>query len=323
MEYQEFETDEELCQYAVVLYEQGNLKKDVAKILGINPKTLYHKLKHFGFSIYKERSTGLCDVDEQLVLSLHHKGDTIKSICHQTGFTIQDVRKVFKKFSVEPRSMKFYREQYTNKEAFTDTSEEDFPYFYGWLLSDGCYSKGRITLALHTKDVEVLENLKNYVGTRNSIYVGNSKVDVRTGKSYPKCSFTFQDDDINTRLELLGMEERKSTREKCPKVFKYNRHFWRGMIEGDGCISKTTNEISLVGSEEVVRGFGEYCNLLFPECKPKFYVKGTIHVFSLCSKLYSKQILDELYRDCKYKLSRKHEIYLEKYYDGIDTNPAS
>lgn len=317
-----FNNDTELCEFAVSLYDSGKLKKEVAEILGINPRTLYDKLKAFGFSIYKERSKGLSDVEEVLVSNLYREGSTIDNIVTCTGHTIQDIRKVIKKFNLKTNTFKFYREQYTNKDAFLNVSEEAFPYFYGWLLSDGCYSKGRITLAVHPKDIEILENLKDYVGTRNNIHVGESKKDIRTGKSYLKSSFTFKDDDLNDRLVALGMEERKSTKEKCPEVFKYNRHFWRGMIEGDGCISKTSNEFTLVGSEEIVVALSDYCKSLFPDCKPRFYVKGSLHVFSLCSKVYSKQILDELYRDCKYKLSRKYKIYLEKYY-GIDTRGTS
>lgn len=313
-----FSNDTELCEFAVSLYDSGKLKKEVAEILGINPRTLYDKLKAFGFSIYKERSKGLSDIQESQVISMYSDGTTIDNIVIKLNITIQDVRKVFKKFNIKVKSLKFYREQFVNKSSFTNPNEEDFPYFYGWLLSDGCYSKGRITLGIHPKDVEILENLKAYVGTKNNIFLGESKEDKRTGKRYLKASFTFQDDDINSRLVALGMEERKSTKEKCPEIFRYNRHFWRGMIEGDGSISKTSNEFTLVGSQEIVQALGDYCKFLFPECNPKYYIKGSLHVFSLCSKVYSKQILDELYRDCKYKLSRKYKIYLEKYY-GADS----
>lgn len=310
----EFKNDEELCQFAVDLYNSGKLKKEVAEILGINPRKLYDKLKAFGFSIYKERSKGLSEEQQVIVVALYESGETIKSISQKTGFTIQDIRNSFKKFNVETKTPKFYREQYTNKDAFMDECSEEYPYFYGWLLSDGCYCNEKLTLSVHPRDIEVLHHLKEYVGTRNNIYVGESKADGRTGKVYRKASFTFQDEDINSRLVALGMEERKSAKEKCPEVFKYNRHFWRGMIEGDGSISTSSNNIYLVGSEEITEAFYSYLKFLFPECCPRRNTKGVLSVVSLCSKKYSKQVLDELYRDCNYKLSRKYNIYMEKYY---------
>jgi len=265
---------------------------------------------------YKERSKGLSEEVELEIVELYDQGNSIRQIQKLKECSIQDIRKVFKKFEVEPKTLKFYREQHANDSAFLDTTEEDCAYFYGWLLSDGCYTNNAMVVAINSKDIEVLENLKAYVGTENKISVG-THTDSRNGSVYNRASFYFKHDLMTERLVALGMSQRKSAKEVCPEVFKYNRHFWRGMIEGDGSISKSSNEIGLVGSQEVVEAFGEYCKSLFPDCKPNYYVKGTLHVFSLCSKVYSKQILDELYRDCKYKLSRKYNIYLEKYY-GFD-----
>jgi len=171
-------------------------------------------------------------------------------------------------------------------------------------------------MGLHSKDIEILHNLKGYVGTNNKV-CEYEYVNTKSGKPVLTASFSFKDDTVIQTLVNYGMEPRKSTKEKCPDVFRYNRHFWRGMIEGDGSISKISNEITLVGSEEVINAFSEYCINLFPSSNPKIYVKGNLYVFSLCSKIYSKQVLDELYRDSKYKLSRKYNIYLEKYY-GIN-----
>lgn len=311
--------DNDLCEFAVELYNSGKLKKEVAEILGMNPRTLYDKLKAFGFSIYKERSKGLSSEQEIKVIDLYEDGVTIDNIVILLDITIQDVRKVFKKFDITPKTPKFYRERYINKDAFSDTNEEECAYYYGWIVSDGCLcSRGVVTLSVHTKDIEILSNLKEYVGGNRVIYSGITKPDPRTGTVYQTSSFSFQDDDLSERLINFGLEQRKSTKETCPEVFKLNRNFWRGMLEGDGCISKTSNNLDLVGSEEIVQDFANYFKFLFPECNPRLNKKGSISVVSLCSKIYSKQILDELYRDCKYKLSRKYKIYLEKYYNGID-----
>lgn len=315
----DFTNDTELCEFAVNLYNSGKLKKEVAEILGINQRTLYDKLKAYGFSIYKERSKGLSSFQEDQIVCLYCvEGQPINSIVSSLNVTIQDIRNTLKKFDIPLKTLKFYRERNINKGAFSDANEEACAYYYGWIVSDGCLSgKGEVTLGVNTKDIEILENLKAYVGGNRKIYSGTSSPDRRTGAVYEKSSFSFQDDDLTSRLIEFGLEQRKSTKEICPEVFKLNRHFWRGMIEGDGSISKTTNEFTLVGSESIIKDFAKYCYSLFPECKPKFYVKGKLHVFSLCSKVYSKQVLDELYRDCNYRLSRKYKIYLEKYY-GID-----
>lgn len=315
----DFSNDTELCEFAVNLYNSGKLKKEVAEILGINPRTLYDKLKVYGFSVYKGRSKGLSIEQENQIVILYEQGETINSVVSLLGVTLQDIRNTFKKFDVPAKTLKFYRERNINKNAFSDASEEACAYYYGWIVSDGCLSdKGEVTLAVHTKDIEVLEGLKSYVGGNRKVYSGSTKPDTRTGTVYETSSFSFQDDDLTDRLVNFGLEQRKSTKEVCPEVFKFNRHFWRGMIEGDGSIARNSNEFTLVGSESIVNDLADYCYSLFPECKPRFYIKGKLHVFSLCSKVYSKQILDELYRDCNFKLSRKYKIYLEKYY-GTDS----
>ena len=84
---------------------------------------------------YKPRSKGISEDSEKEVVTLYKQGNSIRKINQTTGFTIQDIRKAFRKFEVEPNTSKFYREQFTNKNAFSDVNEEECAYFYGWYLS--------------------------------------------------------------------------------------------------------------------------------------------------------------------------------------------
>lgn len=299
----------------ISLKNNGMLKKDIAKKLLIEPKQLWRIFKRLGLSYYKDRSKYLTEENMINICTSYTNNATIRQIQTSLGCSVQDIRKALKQNNIPPKTLKDYRQIGYNETAFEDINSEETNYFYGWILSDGCLTKDCIRININSKDSYIIEQLKVYVGTSNKIgcYTYEDSRSI-TGKLFNTTSLYFKHEGIIARLKSFGLEERKSTKEKSPKVLENNRHFWRGMLDGDGNISKSTNEVSLVGSEEIINSFVRYCTSLFPKCTPKIYIKGSLYIFSLCSKIYSKLLLDELYRDCNYKLDRKYQIYLGKYY---------
>lgn len=201
-----------------------------------------------------------------------------------------------------------------NLDSFSDTDEEGCAYFYGWLLTDGRITdKDFVSLKVNSKDQEVLDNLKEYMGSSNKVYSKTSK-DKRTGQEYSSSSFVFSVDRIVNRLKNLGLSPRKSLQEKVPEVFKFNKHFWRGAIEGDGSIGTGYNHsVKIVGSKELCESFLDFSLKVVPEAKTKIYKDRNMYVAYVRGKESVTKFLDCVYSDCRYKLSRKYNIYKEKY----------
>lgn len=120
----------------------------------------------------------------------------------------------------------------------------DSAYTVGFLMADGsirhkdyCKTKGYyIDLALHTKDIEVLEYIKDIIQPTSSIchrkYTGKDNI-YRTISYLAICSKLLVSD-----IMKLGVIPRKTGREIIPNIDNINfRHFLRGYFDGDGSVS--------------------------------------------------------------------------------------
>ena len=188
--------------------------------------------------------------------------------------------KIAKKFGMKPESIcgilerngcnrrqgydtKFSKGHTINPGCFTDFNEEFDSYWYGFLLADGCLHNGTISLALKPSDKYMVELFKEYVGSTGKVRdvkVFNKQV----GKLYEFCSFSVKDIHLEKRLIEQGLAPRKSTKEVPPSFLTNtlaDRHFWRGVVDGDGYIRKDVNnpEINLVGSLVLLESFRKFC----------------------------------------------------------------
>jgi len=300
------------------LSSEGKRRNEIAEILGVKPAALSWQMKKVGFSFQKD----FCILSQSEIDSLELRylsGESVPAICKDLPCSKDTAFTILRKRGVEIRSkedIKFYKGYTINEEAFSDVNEEACAYFYGWLLTDGCLSKKSVSLELSSQDEEILLNLKNYLQSSNTIR-RRSRVDSRTGNTYHQSSFAFSHATILERLKAFGFDAKKSLNEKCPEQLAFNRHFWRGVIEGDGHIAKNSFRLEVCGGKELAESFACYCATICPEYTPKVTLNGKMHVGYVSSKYQIKKILDEIYKECNYKLSRKYQVYLEKYH-GID-----
>lgn len=141
-------------------------------------------------------------------------------------------------------------------------TEEDL-YFLGYILADGCISNGSLNITINQKDKYILKKLQSYLGMVSQHGYDEREVyDKRTGKFYSKASLTVKDETLVRNLNNLGITPRKSAQETITNsLCKYNRHFWRGVVDGDGhiYISKQRSILALVGSEDIVQSFIDFC----------------------------------------------------------------
>lgn len=272
-----------------------------------------------------------------VLIERYERGDSVRKICLDMPFAEDAALKVLRDFGVHIKTRKENRLSMgfsVNEEAFLDTSEAECAYFYGWLVTDGNLRAGKhnqLSMELGLKDIKVLESLKAYVGNTNKIAVRH-RLDSRTNNTYSTCSYSFQYAPITERLIGMGLAPRKSTEEYCPDVFIHNNHFWRGVLEGDGHLSKlgTSTKMQVCGSEEICMQWAAYCNFIVPDMKVKI-TKQTFKSGKSLFHTYSgrfdecKAVLDSLYLGVPdhLRLERKYNLYVGRYYNGIDPNRTS
>lgn len=269
------------------------------------------------------------------LIERYQNGESARKICLDMPFAEDVALKVLRDFDIPVKTRKENRFSMgfkINENAFSDVNEPECAYFYGWLLTDGNLRKTKyahsVTIELSLKDAEVLESLQAYINNGNMIRVRHRE-DQRTRNTNSMCSFAFQYEPITKRLIDFGLEPRKSLRELCPKEFLFNRDFWRGALEGDGYLSKLDGctKMQLCGSEELMNQWFEYCKSVVPD------MHMTIKSYSKKEekKLYyaysgrfdeCKAVLDSLYLGVPehLRLERKYNLYVGRYYSGIDPN---
>ena len=250
------------------LYKQTRSSVVVAKALRTTQSRVLHFLNTEGIDTSQVLFKGdLAD----FAIKQYESGMTQEEIAEYHGCERQAVQALFKREGIVGRSQ-LEQKKITwpvNQEAFTDWSNETDLFFYGLLLADGCLSDdGSVSLTLQYQDAHIVEAFRNYVESKNKLYV---ELPCKKGNA-GKVSLKFQDQVIADNLRKVGMEERKSTKEKLPTFDMSDlgiaKHFWRGYICGDGSVrsypSNGTERLMptlyVCGSEEICEGFREFCS---------------------------------------------------------------
>jgi hypothetical protein len=85
------------------------------------------------------------------------------------------------------------------------------------------------------------------------------------------------------------------------------RHYWRGVIDGDGCIAAKRKDITLVGDYEIVLAFQAFVLAHCPQVKASIFRKGQIYTFNVTGDA-ARRMLDVLYGDATVFLDRKYQL---------------
>jgi len=203
-------------------------------------------------------------------------------------------------------------------------------YFLGLLFSDGHidYLTNTVVIKLKSTDAFLLKHLSCFIGEHISVNIGESRrswVMKNNEKvfftSSPTATLKFNSKEFVNYLSSLGLSKNKTTTLIVPSVLEHDVHFWRGMIDGDGCIyfKGNTVQLTLIGTEEVCKQFKQFCLSHCGNIKSSIRKSGIVYTITICSTKAVK-ILDALYSESTICLSRKQKIYLsikEEYQPNI------
>lgn len=212
---------------------------------------------------------------------------------------------------------------FVNEDAFKEPLSPLGMYFLGLLYTDGCIFKHKgsnryvMQLALSKNDLSVLEKFSEFLNYSGNItYRPPSKVFFKhSNKEYIgkglyilRVSSTL----LCNSLIKLGVSERKTKTLTVPDRLVGSINMWRGVIDGDGCLSPYTYKdrifrvILISGSEKFVDQFKEFCMSYNFRCS-KFFSDRTWRLGIIGKHAFNLATL--LYKDCCYAIPRKLAIY--------------
>lgn len=200
-----------------------------------------------------------------------------------------------------------------------DVPSAERNYWLGWTMADGCvYTSNRratdtpkLSFGVGVVDKGHLEKfaafLKSDMPIRLGSYRGGMNIGVRA-----RAHICFPSHHLVATLKSLGVEERKSGREKVPPGFENDRDMWRGWVDGDGWLVAPKGSgggyggfvIGLCGSQTVCESFARYGAGVVGGSPPRVTATGSIWKTVFCSER-GAWLMRHLYQDACIALDRK------------------
>lgn len=186
----------------------------------------------------------------------------------------------------------------TDYSIFRVKNEESL-YWAGFIAADGNIHNDYISIALKNSDLNHLNKIKSWMCAENKIYYKEST---------HSHTFSLKSATMSKDLKAYGIMPKKSLTYNPPKFCEKSRDFWRGMIDGDGCISGVKfPEIALCGTKETCEAFKRFVSKF---CKSKANVNASKSIYSIrYSGKHAVKIMEKLYgNNPKFYLDRKYEL---------------
>ena len=188
-------------------------------------------------------------------------------------------------------------------------------------MADGCVCTNRrylLSLTLSSDDHGHLLKYKNFLQADKDISI--------TIKKTPKNIVRYISSlSINSRLIIktiskYGLVANKTLTAKVSSDLEFNRHFWRGVVDGDGTVgiyfrkvtNKYTAQIGLTGSFNLCNQFLLFLKMNNINTLQKVHKikQSKAHCLSF-SNILAEKIIDLLYNKSSIYLERKYKISKE------------
>lgn len=197
-------------------------------------------------------------------------------------------------------------------------------YWIGFIMADGTLTRGtrkepKFCLELKLEDKNHLEKLANDLDLDNMVIVYTRKLKGENfiNKTSTTCSIKTQKKVFIDFLKKQGIKPNKTKNCKANKRQYNSKSFWRGIIDGDGCLAcrlepsrnRIVPKITLTtGSEELIKQWQSY---IFEKCgiEAKYQERKRGGSFDLkVTGNKALKVVTHLYYDAKVSLDRKQQI---------------
>lgn len=243
------------------------------------------------------------------MISLYNSGLTSSKVGEIMNCSDWTVLNAINQFGHKARSTR----KYTVNEHFFDIIDtQEKAYWLGFITADGSVRRNSLKVALKKSDIKHLEKIKSHLEASNPIKI-------RSYNDYEYCEIVIYSLKLILALECLGIKERK-TNYAAPFNEMPNKlisHYWRGIFDGDGCLTKYITEskreawdLSVVGTQSICVGFNKFIKTLV-KTKASVFKRKNIYRTSYTGINLPKEIIKVLYSDSKVYLDRKKKLSIE------------
>lgn len=204
----------------------------------------------------------LTDKQRRTIPIEYAAGQSTTQLAKQYGVRDVVIARWVRKAGVLIRSPSQRHRKYFLDETVFNKINQNSAYWIGFLMADGCLHIRRgqspqIKIGLQIRDIIHLENFRSFLKS-------GRKISIYTWKAFKYAQFSVQSEILANRLQAFGIVERKTSKAEATTYLANNRHFWRGVMDGDGSLRLTQNRwplIQLSGSEKLMNQFIRFARL--------------------------------------------------------------
>ncbi len=238
------------------------------------------------------------------MIAAYNNGEGIISIAKRFHVRHESISALLQEQGIQVKTRsEWSRRNICNYAYFHQIDTEEKAYWLGFLTADGCVTKGkkpgdspRLTINLGIQDYEHLVKFKQALQASQVV-----------SKSERSCSFTIYSSELVADLATHGIKPQKTLHTVPAMVApELERHYWRGVIDGDGYIAKKRVELTLVGDYAVVLGFQQFVLAHCLKVKARIFCDMNIYTFQITGVTVRK-ILEVLYEGATVYLDRRYE----------------
>ncbi len=242
------------------------------------------------------------------IISMYLDSISTIRIGKEFGVAHTTIKDVLIRSKIEIGGRERYRKFTLDEQKFDQIDDEYKVYWLGFIYADGYVRQDGLSIKLKESDKKHLEKIKNWMASNTNI-LHDSSDHGNTVK------VAFNSHHLADRLNELGIIPYRPFFHKCSNAIpsSLTLHFIRGLIDGDGYISKkesTTPNVGFAGQEDTVRWMKK---TLIDNCK----LKGNPQVRARTQNSYevafggifqTKKILSFIYNNANIYLNRKKEL---------------
>jgi hypothetical protein len=240
-------------------YKKGKTAIQISRDLGVNRGVIDTLLKKYNL----ERHLCLTEtIDNEYIISMYLSGVSIKKLAKEFNVSPTPIKEILIKHSVDIKPPTCYKKYKCNKNAFDNLTPES-EYWLGMMATDGCvyytkYGKARISLQLQARDKHHIEKFNQFLESDYPLYRTSKITD---GVLFYYWRICIADDELAYSLSKYNIVPQKTHVLNISDVRLLNsKHFWRGVLDGDGCIQPRGVYKIMCSSKIFVEQFQSFVN---------------------------------------------------------------
>lgn len=245
--------------------------------------------------------------DETKIICDYLNGKPANQIAKELNTYNTSIRRVLLRNKIKLRNQS--ESQVKTKNVFLDLEDEQTQYWLGFLAADGTVGnkENLVSLELQKKDLSHLKKYCEFVGIsyKEIPYLKYNTVGYRA---------TFKNKEVNSYLKSLGITDNKS--KTIELNFKFNRHFIRGVFDGDGYVRLISNKKAAYEIATMSVLFKNQISHFLNDNSIKHTVNlraDGIYIIGIYSQLEVKKFYDMLYSNATVFLERKKAVICPLY----------